>query len=185
MDVLAQWDVVIPELKRLASKTSPEQLDEQTPCTEWKVRDLFGHLLGGATMFAAMVRGDDPPAAPPSPSDEELGAATVAAADDIHNAFKTPGALDRTLATPLGEMTGDAFARLLAFDVLMHSWDLATATGQTVDVPDDVVGEITSYARQVVGPELRQPGVFGPEVAAPDYATPLERLVAFSGRTRL
>lgn len=184
MDVLAQWDVVIPEFQRLAATTSPAQLDEQTPCTEWKVRDLFGHVLGGATMFAAMVRGDDPPAAPPSPSDEELGAATAAAASDIHEAVKTPGALDKTLATPLGEMTGDSFARLLAFDVLVHSWDLATATGQTVDVPADVVVAVESYARQAVGPELRQPGVFGPEVTAPDDATPLERLVAFSGRRR-
>ena len=28
MDVLAQWDVLIPELKRLAAKTTPAELDD-------------------------------------------------------------------------------------------------------------------------------------------------------------
>jgi uncharacterized protein (TIGR03086 family) len=184
MDVLAQWDVVVPEFQRIVATTKPDQLDDQTPCTEWKVRDLFGHLLGGATMFAPMIRGDEPPATPPSPSDDDLTSAVAAAVSDVDAAWRTPGALDRVIATPLGDMQGEAFARLLAFDLLMHTWDLATTTGQSVDVPVDVVGAIDEFARQAVSDDLRQPGLFGPEVTAAPDAAPLDRLVAFSGRTR-
>ena len=41
------------------------------------------------------------------------------------------GALDRTLAAPFGEVPAPVFLRFLAFDGLVHSWDLATATGQS------------------------------------------------------
>lgn len=182
MDVLAQWDVLIPELKRLAAKTTPAELDDQTPCEEWKLRDLFAHLTGGAGMFAAAVRGREP-AAPPAPADDEVVATMTAAADDLDAAFREPGALERTVPTPFGEMPGDALARLLAFDVLMHIWDLATTTGQTIEVPGDVVAAADAFARQAVTSDLRQPGVFGAEVTPPADASPLERLVAFSGRT--
>lgn len=183
MDVLAQWDVLIPELQRLLDKTSPTQLDDQTPCTEWKVRDLMAHLLGGGTTFAAVVRGDEPPAEPPAPSDDDLMSAVSAAGAELDAAFRGPGALEKTIATPFGDMPGETFARLLSFDVLMHITDLARATGQSVDVPDDVVAEIDGFARAAITPDLRQPGLFGPEVTPPADASPLERLVAFSGRT--
>jgi hypothetical protein len=37
--------------------------------------------------------------------------------------------------------------------------------------------------RQMISPELRQPGVFGPEQPAPDDASVEDRLLAFAGRT--
>lgn len=87
-------------------------------------------------------------------------------------------------ATPFGDMPGDTFARLLAFDLLMHSWDLATATGKPLNVPDEVVAEVDGFARAALTPELRGPETFGPEVEPSRNASPLDRLVAFSGRRR-
>lgn len=183
MDVLAQYDAVLPALQQLVAGTTTDQLDLPTPCADWKVRDLFAHLTGGATTFAAVVRGEEPPASLDAPADPIVTAACSAAIADIDEAFRGPGALERTIATPFGEMPGETFARILAFDVLMHTWDLATATGRTVDVPDGVVAEIDGFARAAVRPEMRVPGLFGPEVEPPSGATTLERLVAFSGRT--
>lgn len=182
MEVLAQLDVLVPTFQRLCAGTSPQQLDDRTPCSEWAVRDLFAHLRGGATMFAAAVRGQEGVEPGPVP-DESVASATSAAAGDLDAAFREPGALERTVETPFGPMPGEVFARLLAFDLLMHTWDLATATGQPLDVPDDVVAAADGFARQAITPELRVPGVFGAEVEAPPGATDLERLVAFSGRT--
>ena len=183
MDVLAQYDVLVPTLQGLIAQTSTDQLDLPTPCEEWKVRDLLGHLTGGATTFAAAVRGEEPPAEIATPADPIVTATCNAAVADIDEAFRGPGALERIVATPFGEMPGETFARILAFDVLMHTWDLATATGRTVDVPESVVAEIDGFARGVITPELRVPGVFGPEVEPAPGASTLERLVAFSGRS--
>jgi uncharacterized protein (TIGR03086 family) len=182
MQALEQFDVLMPTLGKLVAETDPSELDIQTPCTEWKVRDLFGHLYGGATTFAAVVAGEEPPADVTPPPDDELPGAVVRAATAIDAAFRQPGALERVVATPFGEMPAEVFARVLAFDLLMHTWDLATATGRPVDVPEDVVAEIDAFARQAVQPEMRVPGIFGPEVEPPAGASTLERLVAFSGR---
>ena len=184
MDVLAQLDAVIPALQRLVAGTTPEQLDNQTPCERWRVRDLFGHLTAGGTTFAALVRGDEPPTEVPVPPDAIITAITNAALADIDEAFRRPGALERIVATPFGEMPGDTFARLLAFDGLMHTWDLATATGRTVDVPDEVVSEVDAFTRAALSPDLRGPETFGPEVEPAAGASTLECLVAFSGRRR-
>ena len=184
MDALAQFDVIVPTFQKLAAGTAQDQLDVQTPCEEWKVRDLFGHIIVGATTFAATVRGDEPPADVSVGADEAMTATANAALADIDEAFRQPGALERDVVTPFGEMPGDTFARLLAFDLLMHSWDLATSTGQPLSVPDDVVTEVDGFARAALAPEMRGPATFGPEVEPAADASRLERLVAFSGRVR-
>jgi uncharacterized protein (TIGR03086 family) len=184
VDALAQLDVIIPALQQLAAETSQEQLDAKTPCEKWLVRDLFGHLIMGGTTFAAAVRGDDAPGEVPLGPDAIITSTTKAALSDIDEAFRRPGALERVVATPFGEMPGDTFARLLAFDGLMHLWDLAMATGREVQIPDEVVAEVDAFARAAVAPEMRGPETFGPELQPAEGASPLECLVAFSGRRK-
>lgn len=181
MNALTQLDVVIPALQQLAAETSLEQLDARTPCEEWQVRDLLGHLVVSGTIAAAAVRGEESPAEIPVGPDEILTATAKAALADIDEAFRRPGSLERMVVTTFGPMPGVTFARFLAFEGLMHTWDLATATGRSVDVPDDVVAAIDAFARAIT-PDLRGPGTFGTEVEPAAGASPLERLVAFSGR---
>jgi uncharacterized protein (TIGR03086 family) len=93
----------------------------------------------------------------------------------------SPGALERTVAAPFGEVAGETFARFVVLDGLVHGWDLATATGQAYAPPDDLVAEVDVFARQAVEP-LRDGETFGQPVAPPPAATPIERLAAFTGR---
>lgn len=182
MDALTQLDGLVPLFQKLASDTGVDDLDRPTPCAEWKVRDLFGHLIAGATTFAAVVRGEPAPSAPPVADDELAGAAT-AAITELDRAFRGDGALDQVVSTPFGDMPAESFARLLAFDLLMHTWDLATATEHDLVVPDDVVAAVDGFARQAITPELRGPHTFGPERPSADGATRLDALAAFSGRS--
>jgi uncharacterized protein (TIGR03086 family) len=99
------------------------------------------------------------------------------------DAVQSPGALDRTIDTPFGPMPGAVFARLVAFDGLIHGWDLATSTQQAWDPPADLVMEVDAFARQAIAPEMRDGDTFAQEATAPPDASPLLRLVAFSGRT--
>jgi len=66
-------------------------------------------------------------------------------------------------------------------NVLTHAADIASVTGQTI-ADTDLVESALAVGQQMVGPELRQPGVFGPEQPASDGATAVERLLAFAGR---
>ena len=78
-------------------------------------------------------------------------------------------------------MPGDAFARFVVLDGLVHGWDLAGATGQSYDPPADARRAADAFARGQLDP-LRDGQTFAAAVDPPAGATPIERLVAYTGR---
>ena len=61
------------------------------------------------------------------------------------------GRLDRTIAAPFGDVVGDAFARFVVLDGLVHGWDLAIATGQAYRPPDALVADVNALRNEVTG----------------------------------
>jgi uncharacterized protein (TIGR03086 family) len=184
MDSIEQLDVILPALNDVARRVRPDQMANATPCAAFTVRDVFNHMIAGAGFFAAQFRGETPPDAPADGTDlagDDAVATFTATIDALADAATHPGALERTIVSPFGEVPGDVVARFLALDGMVHTWDLATATNQTYDPPAPVVVEVLAFARQSIAPEMRE-GPFGPEVPAPADATPLQQLVAFTGR---
>lgn len=109
---------------------------------------------------------------------EFVSSGTIA---DLGAAISSPGALDRTVESPFGDLPGEAFARYVVLDGLVHGWDLATATDQTYHPPDELVAEATAYAHNTLDP-LRDGEAFADAIEPPADATPIERLGAFTGR---
>ena len=109
------------------------QLDAETPCDDWDVRNLLDHMLETQRYFLGAARGED--ASPPSPTPPELITDDPAAdfdrtRDDMLQAFGQPGVVDKT-----GPALGIAFS-----DQLLHGWDLARATGQDDTMPEGLPG---------------------------------------------
>ena len=144
---------------------------------DFTVRGVLEHMIGGATVFAAAFRGEQPTEPALADPLAEFGPAF----ERLVAAMNQPGALDRTVAAPFGDVPGETFARFVAFDGLVHGWDLATATGQPYDPPADLVTEVDAFAHEALDP-LRGPDTFGPAVEPAADATPIERLVAYTGR---
>ena len=90
--------------------------------------------------------------------------------------------MERVLDLPFGAMTVGTFLRFVAFDLTIHAWDVAAVTGATVEIPDELLGEIDAFSRLVLEAGPRSELLSGPSFAAPEGATALERLVAYSGR---
>jgi uncharacterized protein (TIGR03086 family) len=176
---LEQFDQLIPLFRQTSAACDDAVLGAATPCEGWVVRDLLAHVNGGARAFAAAFEGGEVRA-------RELGddpvPVVIEALTEFDAAIRVPGALERTLDTPFGTLPGEAFARLAAFDLLMHTWDLAQATGQDLRVPEEVVMSVDQFARGALTDEWRRPGVFGDEVTAAPTASALDRLAAFAGR---
>ena len=179
MDPRNQLDEILPLLNELVAPLDSGQLDAQTPCTKFAVRDVIEHMIGGATMFAAAFRGAAP-ATPPATTD--VVAAFTGAMAELRAAVGSPGALDRTIAAPFGEVPGETFARFVAMDGLVHGWDIATATGQPYDPPAPVVAAVDAFARQALSDDMRDGDTFAAAVVPPAGASPLVQLVAFTGR---
>lgn len=178
-----QLAIIIPKLREIGARIQPSQLDAPTPCKDFTVAGVLGHMTGLASGFAPMFRGQEPPNDTPEPDDTTEVARFDSAMEDLLDAVQSPGALDRTIQTPGGEMSGAVFARLVAFDGLVHGWDLATSTGQPWDLDDELVADVDGFARQAITDEMRDGDAFATEQQPTDNATPVQRLVAFSGRT--
>jgi uncharacterized protein (TIGR03086 family) len=177
MDPVTQLGQIGPVLGGVVANITPDQLDQPTPCDGFTVRGVLEHMVGGATAFAAAFRGE--PAGAPDLSDP-LGSFQPVLGDLVA-AISAPGALDQTVEAPFGEVPGDTFARFVALDGLVHGWDLATATGQAYEPPAEVVAAVEEFARGAVDP-LRDGETFGAEIQPAADATPIERLVAYTGR---
>ena len=103
--------------------------------------------------------------------------------DDLLDAVRSPGAMDRTIESPVGSMDGETFARLVAFDGLVHSWDLATATGQHLALPPEVIDAVAAFAHEALTEDMRDGDTFKQATDAGPSAGAIDRIAAFSGRT--
>lgn len=177
-----QLAVIIPMLKQVGAAITLEQLDGPSPCASFSVSDVLEHMTGLASGFAPAFRGEAPPSAD-GVDGRGLGERFQVSMDALLGAVQSAGALERTIETPSGPMPGAVFARLVAFDGLIHGWDLATSTSQAWNPPNNVVAEVDAFARQAITPAMRDGDTFADEKPVAPNASALDRLVAFSGRT--
>ncbi|MDO8391800.1 MAG: TIGR03086 family metal-binding protein [Actinomycetota bacterium] len=175
-----QLATIIPMLKAVGGAITPQQYAAPTPCAAFTVLGVLEHMAGLAGGFAPAFRGDPSPTAP---AEGAIDVRFQQAMDELLVAVMTPGAMERIVETPFGPMPGAVFSRLVAFDGLVHGWDLASSTGQSWDPSAALVAEVDGFARQAISPELRDGDTFAQEIDPPAGASPLQRLVAFSGRT--
>lgn len=175
-----QLATIIPMLKAVGGAIDASQYGGPTPCAAFSVVDVLEHMAGLAGGFAPAFRGDP---APTGPAEGSIDVRFQQAMDDLLVAVTSPGAMERIIETPFGPMPGAVFSRLVAFDGLVHGWDLASSTGQVWEPTVALVAEVDGFARQAITAELRDGETFAQETAAPPGATPLQRLIAFSGRS--
>ena len=166
----------------LISNIRADQWSAPTPCTDWTVRQVVNHLTGMNRVFAALLASQPPP---PRPSADHIEADPAGAYRDsaaaLQAAFGRPGVLERAYQGPLGTATGAERLKIRLYDLLAHGWDIAQATGQPADLPDDLAAQSLAFARTQLAEQAR-PGRFGPAQIVAEQAPAIERLVAFLGR---
>jgi len=64
----------------------------------------------------------------------------------------------------------------------VHGWDLATATGQPVDLDGRLAAHALGFAEQALATEESRAGRIGPAVSVAADAPVTQRLAAFLGR---
>ena len=67
-------------------------------------------------------------------------------------------------------------------DTLIHTWDLAVATGQDRTLDPALVDSCVAMFLPEMPERGRAAGIVGPAVPVPDDASPQERLLAAMGR---
>ena len=184
MTPIDQLSVILPTVSDLVDRIDAGDLQAPTPCARFVLSDVLDHMIVLGGSFSYLFRGQVPPGdAAPDDDGRVPAAAFRKVMDDLLDAVRSEGAMERTIEAPVGTMPGEAFARLVAFDGLVHGWDIAHTTGLTYELPDDVVAAVDTFARAAITDDLRDGETFKQPVPAPETATPIERVAAFSGRT--
>ena len=150
-----------------------------SPCEGWVARDVVAHVVGNHRGILATLDGTDPAQLQ---ADEDIADAWVHATGGIHAALLDPQRAAAPVQSPFGEMPMEQMiGRLITTDVLVHTWDLARATGQDESLDADAVAG--AYAGlKPLDAMLRAPGVFGPKLDTPEGADLQTEFLSFLGR---
>ncbi|MGI9252478.1 MAG: TIGR03086 family metal-binding protein, partial [Thermomicrobiales bacterium] len=176
--VAAAVGVVAPMIDTI----QPGQWDLPTPCTEWNLRDLVGHLVNGNRVVAAAFEGGQPgfelygaPVADPA-------ADFAASSARLVDLMQAPGGMAKSVILPYGTMPATAAAGFRMVDILSHGWDIARALGLPTDFAPELSATALEMARASMQGRPRPTGVFGDEQIAPAGASAADKLAAFLGR---
>lgn len=149
----------------------PSQLTDPTPCREWDVALLVGHLVADPRNLLAMARGDEVDwSAPPEPRRSGWTHEFRSGADELLTHWRS-----------LGDEAQPAQIDWQTAEFAVHAWDLAQATGWAAPLDPAVAERGLAFMSNALTPDNRS-GAFDVEQPAPAGAGPYERLAAFAGR---
>jgi uncharacterized protein (TIGR03086 family) len=163
---------------------APDRWDAPSPCAGWHAADVAGHVIGDLRAVEAYATGRDETHSATDPGaaagNDPLAAWRAARADMM--AALNPAALARPVPRPWGgPVPLGGFLERYPMEFLVHTWDLAQATGQPAALDPDLVRDALEPAREFA-PTARSFGLIGPEYAVAGNADDLTRLLAIFGR---
>ena len=190
MDMLEALDRAAGGFLRRLAAAPDGGWDAPTPCTDWDVRALVRHVLGGNLMAPGLLGGglaaDVLPgvrAQAQATPDAGLRAAVEASVAAQSEAFRRPGALDQVVHHPVGDIPATMFLGFRASDLLVHTWDLARALGLDETLDAEACEVVWRFA-EPMGPGMRATGLFGEGASGtlPPDAPVLARVLDVHGR---
>ncbi|SDI18694.1 TIGR03086 family protein [Sinosporangium album] len=173
------------ESARVAYGVRTEHLDGPTPCTEFDTRTLVNHwVLYTSHGLERRARRETLPqdlVERDFTADPAWADAYAKQVDRAVAAWADPAAWEGEIDLGWTAMPATAIAQMVVKEMVVHGWDVARATGQEIDIPDDlalmVLGVVEEHAEI-----YRQYGGFADPVPVPATAPPLARALAASGR---
>jgi len=163
------------------------QMELPTPCEEWDVTALVGHVTMGSEMAIALVDGAGQEEALAF-RDREFGG------DDPRAACRTAvgaqltrlGAVtdwDAVVHHPVGDVPASQLLGFRTGDLTLHAWDLATAIGADPGLPEDLA-QVVYESMKPMEPFIGQIGLFGqgPSGTVGNGADVQLRLLDLTGR---
>jgi uncharacterized protein (TIGR03086 family) len=184
MDPLTRLQAAVVQARPVVAGTASSSLAGPTPCADWDVRAVLNHMLGVLMMFRDVATDNhaDPSlfdrdliGRDPLESFDKLAAQTVAA-------WRARG-LGGIATLPFGECPAGFALGLPTMEMVVHAWDLATATNKAVDWDQNLLVDTLRFARATFTPSDARGASFLPQIPVADDAPTIEQLVGFLGRT--
>jgi uncharacterized protein (TIGR03086 family) len=175
-------------IARLAEGVREEHMAGPTPCPDYTVRGMLGHLLGLTVAFRDAARkdlGGTTDSAPAAAVVPALGAGwreeLAKVLDELSDAWRDPAAWTGMTRAGGVDLPGAVAAAVAADELVIHGWDLARATGQDY-TPDPAALQVSHGFLLASVDDPSRGAIFGPIVPVPSGAPLLDRAVGLSGR---
>jgi len=184
-DITTQHRAALDATHVVVAGITDDQWALPTPCEDWDVRALLNHVVAGNWWASRLAAGETIEGVGAAYDGDVVGPVAIdaydASATAAAEAFEADGALDAPCAVSYGPVPGSVYAGHRFIDVLIHGWDLSTATGQT----SPLTPELAEACWAVIEPQLdllRGSGMFGVDQAVPADADPVTRVLLAVGR---
>ena len=164
------------------AQVGPDDLDGPTPCGDWSLRELLGHMIAHNHGFAAAVLG--------RPVGGEVWDSIALEESDIQSAYAASAeGLTEAFAGDIpqkitihgyGAFGVSTVLGMHIVDFVVHGWDVAVSIGLD-RMPDDELAD-AAYQIMLQFPTDRPNKAFDVMVPVPDDAPIGDRLMAYVGR---
>ncbi|MFI1224352.1 MULTISPECIES: TIGR03086 family metal-binding protein [unclassified Streptomyces] len=174
-------------ITELLSSVDDGRLDGPTPCPDYAVRELLGHLGGLTAAFRDAAHKDLGPSTAVSPDaalpvlDDDWREVLPRRLAEVAAAWRSPAAWTGMTRAGGVELPGEVAGAVALNELVVHGWDLARSTGQ----PYAPGAAELRFCAALLAPVDGDPGedtLFGPPVTVPDDAPLLDRVIGLSGR---
>ncbi len=174
--------LALDQAGRLVAGTDPVDQARPTPCADWDVAALTGHLLAVVRRIGAILDGADPAALPRTLDSTDLALDWERERSATDVVLAAADVLDRVVTVPWGTVQGWQAIGSYAGELSTHAWDLAVATGRVDQLDDSLAAAVLPGVRQYIPAERGEHIPFAPVVEVGPDASAYEQLVAWEGR---
>ncbi|MGO2822423.1 MAG: TIGR03086 family metal-binding protein [Brachybacterium tyrofermentans] len=163
-----------------------EALTHPTPSTEYLVGDLLEHVDGLSVGLQAAARKQPVPESELRDGDADLlrpdwRERIPVQLADLARAWGPPSAWQGETVEGGVPLLASAAGMFVLDELVVHGWELARATGQPFDAPEDDVLALIDFLSSLP-PMPEGEGLFAPRVPVPETAPPMDRLLGLTGR---
>ncbi|GAA1952085.1 TIGR03086 family metal-binding protein [Kitasatospora viridis] len=186
MDPRALYTRSLDQLAMVFAGVTPADLDRPTPCTEYDLRTLLGHVVGGIHRIAYVGEGGralDLAATVGEIDDTDWSGALDRARARVAAAWSDDATLDRVVDAPWGEAPGRLVLTGYLTEAVTHTWDIAQVVAPAEALDEELALISLGMAQQVLPADGDRTGSpFAALRAVPAEADAYSRLAGWLGR---
>ncbi|GAA2397441.1 TIGR03086 family metal-binding protein [Actinomadura vinacea] len=177
--------LAVGQAEQQVAAVRPDELGNSTPCADYDVRALVGHMVAVLHKLAGVGTGRDVSDVADVIDDvADTGwiSAFSKARGEVERVWTDDAMLDRMVTLPWATLPGRVALDAYTHEFTVHSWDLAHATGRLSELDPELAVQALEAFPRFAPPETRsEQSPFGPVVAVPDDADVYTRLAAYLG----